>query len=331
MSSNYIEQKKNTHLYFQAGESKYAVNSDNVLEIMKLPALDYPQKLSNNIVGFLKYNNFVINIIDVRFYLDIDVKPYNTNNELLIVKTDETIFGIITDKVIGIIPFNSAMIDTIPYSDSNTIIDSLYKYENETIFIINVYAVENLLKDHSNESKIDIKNLFPQDNPSKELMVKRSHEITEKARQKLTSSELHTKSKFISFNLNDDYYCISLDYVTEVLKDTSITNVPGTPEFIEGIMNLRGDYITVLNLKKFLEIPSTKKTDKKPVIIIDCNELKLALLIDRINELFEIMSDSFEETDEGYFRSEFMYSDNLYTILNIEKIASDKKIMITDL
>ena len=137
-NSNYIEQKKNTHLYFQIGESKYAIDSANVLEIMKLPALDYPQKLPNNIVGLLKYNNFVINVVDIRFYLNIEVTPYNTNNELLIVKTDETIFGIITDKVVGIIPFNSAMIDTIPYVDSKTIIDSLYKFNEETIFIINI-------------------------------------------------------------------------------------------------------------------------------------------------------------------------------------------------
>ena len=53
---------------------------------MKLPALDYPQKLPNNIVGLLKYNNFVINVVDVRFYLNIEVRPYNTHNELLIVK-----------------------------------------------------------------------------------------------------------------------------------------------------------------------------------------------------------------------------------------------------
>ena len=58
MNSNYIEQKKNTHLYFQIGENKYAINTSNVLEIMKLPALDYPQKLPNNIIGLLKYNNF---------------------------------------------------------------------------------------------------------------------------------------------------------------------------------------------------------------------------------------------------------------------------------
>ena len=123
-SHNYLEQKKNTHLYFQIGDNKYAVNSDNVLEIMKLPALDYPQKLPNNIIGLLKYNNFVISVLDVRFYLNTQVTPYSINNELLIIRTDEVIFGIITDRVLGILPFDSALTDAIPFVDSKMIIES---------------------------------------------------------------------------------------------------------------------------------------------------------------------------------------------------------------
>ncbi len=331
-STNYLEQKKNTHLYFQIGENKYAVNSENILEIMKLPALDYPQKLPNNIVGLLKYNNFVINVIDVRFYLNIEVPSYSTQNELLIVKTDEVIFGIITDKVIGILPFDTSLMDAIPFVDSKMIIDSLYKYNKETIFIINIYAIENLLKQHDNQwANVDIPSLFPQDEASKTIMNKRTLAIADKSSLKLASGELHVRNKYISFNLNADSYCIALDYVKEVLKDTSITHVPGTPDFIEGIMNLRGDYITVINLKKFLGLASKQTPEKKPVIIIKCNELKLALLIDKINELFEFMENEIVEPGDGYFSNEFLYNGTLYTILNIEKISSDKKIIITDM
>ena len=332
MNSNYIEQKKNTHLYFQIGKNKYAINTSNVLEIMKLPALDYPQKLPNNIIGLLKYNNFVINIVDIRFFLNIDVTPYNSHNELLIVKTDEVIFGIITDKIIGILPFDTALMDQIPFIDGRMIIESLYKFQTETIFIVNIYALENLLKQHDlNLPEVDIQSLFPQDEASKALMKKRTFSIAEKSSRHLASGELHAKNKYISFNLNNDFYCIALDYVKEVLKDTSITNVPGTPDFIEGIMNLRGDYITVINLKKFLSLPETSVTDKKPVVIIKCNELKLALLIDKINELFEYQEISLEESSESYYANEFIYNQTLYTVLNIDKISSDKKIIITDM
>lgn len=332
MNNNYLEQKKNTHLYFQIGKNKYAINTANVLEIMKLPALDYPQKLPNNIVGLLKYNNFVINVVDIRFYLNIEVTPYNSHNELLIVKTDEVILGIVTDKITGILPFDTALMDQIPFVDNKMIIESLYKYNNETIFIVNIYALENLLKQHNLVlPEVDIPSLFPQDEPSKALMAKRTTSIVEKSALRLASSELHAKNKYISFNLNNDFYCIALDYVKEVLKDTSITPVPGTPDFIEGIMNLRGDYITVINLKKFLALPETITNDKKPVVIIKCNELKLALLIDKINELFEFQETIQENTSENYYANEFIYNQTLYTELNIDKISSDKRIIITDM
>ena len=332
MNNNYLEQKKNMHLYFQIGDNKYAVNTSNVLEIMKLPALDYPQKLPNNIVGLLKYNNFVINVVDIRFYLNIDVTPYNSNNELLIVKTDEVIFGIITDKIIGILPFDTALMDQIPFVDSKMVIESLYKYENETIFVVNIYALENLLKQHNaGLQEMDILSLCPQDDVSKNVMSKRTQAITEKSTMRLVSSELHVKNKYISFNLNNDYYCISLDYVKEVLKDTSITKVPGVPDYIEGIMNLRGDYITVINLKRFLSLSESVIAEKKPVIIIKCNELKLALLIDKINELFEYQETFLDESSESYYSSEFIYNKTLYTILNVDKISSDKRIIITDM
>ena len=332
MNNNYIEQKKNTHLYFKLGENQYAVDSNNVLEIMKLPALDYPQKLPNNIIGLLKYNNFVINVIDIRFYLNIEVSPYGINSELLIVKTDETIFGIVTDKVIGVLPFDSSMVDTIPFVDNKTIIDSLYKLNQETIFIINIYAIEKLLKEHNYSSTdLDIQSLFPKDLPSRELLSRRTLEIAKKARMKIASGELHAKNKYISFILNSDTYCIPLEYVAEVLKDTLITHIPGTPDCIEGIMNLRGDYITVVNLKKFFGFPSAEDNEKKPVIIINSADFKLAFLIDKINELFDFQQDDIIETGDGYFSSEFINNGVLYTILNVDKITSDKKIVVTDM
>ena len=332
-SINYIEQKKNSHLYFELGGNKYAVNTSNVLEIMKLPMLDYPQKLPNNIIGLLKYNNFVINVIDIRFYLDIKVTNYSINSELLIVKTDETIFGIVTDKIIGISPFESSKIDTIPFVDNKTIIDSIYKQNQDTIFIINIYSIENLLKGTIHSEEIDIQGLFPKDSESVDTMKARTQALAAKSGFSLMTGELHSKKKFISFNLNNDSYCISLDHVKEVLKDSTITNVPGTPDFIEGIMNLRGDYITVLNVKKFLGMNtnSEEQKEKNPVIIVNCNDMDLAFSIDRINELFEFPDDKITEANDSYYTAEFIHNETPYTVLNIDKIYTDKRIIVADL
>ena len=86
-------------LIFKLNDSKYAVSADCVLEVMKLPYLEYPQKLPNNYIGLLKYNNIMINILDLRFYLNVPIQKYDENHELIIIKTDESIFGIITEKI----------------------------------------------------------------------------------------------------------------------------------------------------------------------------------------------------------------------------------------
>ena len=293
--------------------------------------MDYPQKLPNNIIGLLKYNNFVINVVDIRFYLNIEITPYTKNNELLIVKTDQVIFGIITDKVIGILPFDTALVDRIPYIEENMIIEALYRNEQDAISIINVYSLEKVLKDHSAGShSYDIKALFPQDEISREIMAKRSQNILEKSALRLASNDGLVKDKYISLNLNNDYYCLSLDYVKEILKDVSITNIPGTPDFIEGIINLRGDYITVINLKNFLGLPNNTVNEKKPVIIINCNELQLALLVDKVNELFEFQEITQEASSDSYYEYQFVIDTTLYTVLNIDKLSADKRIMVTD-
>ena len=332
MSNNYIEQQKNTHLYFQVGANQYAVNTENVLEILKLPALDYPQKLPNNIIGLLKYNNFVINVVDIRFYLNIDVTPYSLNNDLLIVKTDEVIFGIVTDKIIGILPFDSSLVDRIPFVDNSMIIETLYRSDDETVFILNIYALENLLKQHNTGiPEYDVQSLFPNDETSLPIMIKRAKDIAEKTSQRFLVTTGQANDKYISLNLNNDFYCITLDYIKEILKDVAITSIPGTPDFIEGIMNLRGDYITVINLKKFLGLPNPETKDTKPVIIIKNNELQLAFLVDKINELFEFEEMPQETSPDSYYECQFISNSTLYTVLNIEKISSDKRIVVTDM
>ena len=59
--------------------------------------------------------------------------------------------------------------------------------------------------------------------------------------------------------------------------------------------------------------------------------LKLALLIDKINELFEYQDTESNETSESYYASEFINGTTLYTVLNIDKISSDKRIIVTDM
>ncbi len=331
MSSEFLlEQSKNNHLFFRIGDIKYAVNSNCVLEILKLPQLDYPQKLPNNIVGLMKYNNFVINVVDIRFYLNIEPSPYSTSNEVLIIKTDESIIGIIVDNVEGILPFVANKVDSLPFVDKKMLIDALYKMNDETIFIINIFSLENIIKAPDAFEPYDVQALFPVDEGSKALMLERSSQLVEKEKFQFVH-EIYTKDKFISFMLNGHSYCIKLKYVKEVLKDTTISYVPCTPDFIKGIMNLRGDFITVIDLKTFLGMKNNDNDDKKPIIIVENEDLTIAFMIDKINELFEVPDEIIPKALDSQNSIDIVHHEKVHTILNIDQILKDKRLFISDL
>lgn len=61
------------------------------------------------------------------------------------------------------------------------------------------------------------------------------------------------ETRVLEFELDDEYYCLDIDYIEEIVKEETITRVPNTPEFVEGVVDLRGQITTILNPKVTIE------------------------------------------------------------------------------
>lgn len=337
-NNSLVENNENLHLYFNLGNSKYAVNTLQVVEVIKLPLLDYPQKLANNIVGLLNYNNFTINVLDLRFYLDLPITPYSVANQLLIVKTDETIFGLIIDKVEDIILFEQSKIEPLGVYTKEKIIEFIYKKENETISIINLSALENLVKNGVPSSDIDISSLFPHDDDSRYKLMRRSQALQEKFDMNLVTN-IFSQDKFISFSLDGNIYCINFEYVREILKNFTLTPIPCNRDYIAGIIALKGDFVTIIDTKKFLNINETQtntklqEENKNNIIVLETSEYKIGFLVDEIFEIINISEDLIKNDTQNqnkYILSEVILEDKFYTILDIKNILNDERFFIEE-
>lgn len=328
------ESNESRYLYFNLGDNKYAVNTLQVVEIMKLPLLDYPQKLASNIVGLLKYNNFTINVLDLRFYLNIKVTPYSVSNQLLVVKTDESIFALIIDKVEDIISLESSKIEPFEFSTEEKIIDFIYRKENEQISIINLCTLENIVKNGVPSNDIDIPALFPHDDDSRYKLMQRNQALQEKSNFDLITN-IFSQDKFISFSLNESTYCINFEYVREFLKNFPVTPIPCNLNYLAGIIALKGDFITVINTKKLLGISDSITNDegKNNIIIFEIPDYKIGFLVDEIFDIISIPEDLIKTdpyNQNKYILSEVILEDNLYTILDIKNILADEKFFVED-
>lgn len=100
-------------------------------------------------------------------------------------------------------------------------------------------------------------------------------------------TELEKELQFSCFYLGDSLYGYEIDLVQEVNDELSITEVPLSQDFIVGIMNLRGQIITVIDQQKKIGLPTTNITKQSRVIIIKNRSEYIGLLVDRIAEVVQ--------------------------------------------
>lgn len=320
---------------FNMGEKTYAFHVSHTVEVLKLPLLEYPQKLPKHIVGILNYNNLTINIIDLRSILDLEEQNYSLNNQLIVVRTQEAIFGIIVDEVVDVMQINNEEMQLPPYSSSNKIIKMLYQLDSQMISIIDLYSVENVLKDNKfNEGSVDYESLFPEDQESRKILKERSDKLIKKSTSSFVPS-FYNHDQFIMVTLGTNIYCINMKFIKELasIKGVKITKLPFAPDYIEGVINLRGDFVTIVNLKEFLNLDYPEINPNKKILVFDSKEYSLAILVDEIQSIKNIDGDKFihkssSKFDSKYTMAEIIEDEKIYNILNVEKILNDEKLFI---
>ncbi len=138
------------------------------------------------------------------------------------------------------------------------------------------------------------------------------------------------EKQFVGFKIEDNFYCIEIEYVKEVVKVNQITWMPHAPGFVRGIINLRGIIIPIISLRlKFDLSEKEEKTDEYKVIIVNINNLLIGLIVDEFVYVFSVGNEKIQSLDgtggevkiarnliNGIARVE----NNIFLILNIKNI-----------
>ncbi|NLK63232.1 MAG: chemotaxis protein CheW [Fusobacteria bacterium] len=107
--------------------------------------------------------------------------------------------------------------------------------------------------------------------------------------------------KIISFQLANEVYGINVENVGEILKKIEIAEVPNTNPYIEGVINLRGNVIPVVNLVKKFNLKQNRDNNlEDKIIVIDDIEEQVGVLVDDVREVIKIEADMIEEVPKIY-------------------------------
>ena len=106
------------------------------------------------------------------------------------------------------------------------------------------------------------------------------------------SFEETTKDQYLTFEIDNEEYAIGIAYVSEVVMMSPITKVPDTPDYVEGIINVRGDITPVINVRKRFMKETKPFDDMNCIIYIVYKDYNLGLIADMVKEVVFIYEDS---------------------------------------
>ncbi len=138
-----------------------------------------------------------------------------------------------------------------------------------------------------------------------------------------------SEKQFVVFNLLDEEFCIDIMSVVEIIRLQDITKLPDAPEFVEGIINLRGKIIPVIDLKKRFNLEKIGTDDNTRIIITNIDNKTTGFIVDNVTEVLRLSADAIAPLDnevvgidKDYISGIGKLEKRMLIILDLNKILS---------
>ena len=135
-------------------------------------------------------------------------------------------------------------------------------------------------------------------------------------------------TQLVLFNLGDDEYGVNILDVQEIIKPQEVTKVPDSPEFMEGIINLRGTIVPIIDLKSRVRLGDTDITDDTRFIILNTDGQTIGFIVDSVKEILRLEEDTLKEVpditriNKEYIDSVVEREGKLVIVFDLKKVLS---------
>lgn len=156
--------------------------------------------------------------------------------------------------------------------------------------------------------------------------------------EKIENAMLDKEGKYLTFTLANEEYGIGILKVKEIMGTMPVTTVPQTPDYVKGVINLRGKVIPVLDLRLKFGMESVDYTDRTCIIVVEIEgkngEILMGIVVDSVSEVLNIDGGDIEETptfgaelDTKYILGMAKVKGGVKILLDIDKIFSDTELL----
>ena len=138
--------------------------------------------------------------------------------------------------------------------------------------------------------------------------------------------------QLVIFDLANEYYGVDIAAVDSIIETQTITAVPRSPEFVEGVTNLRGVVLPVIDLRKRFGLESSELTKQTRIVVVEINGMAVGMVVDAVTEVIRIQEESIEAlspiittVDSSFLTGVAKVDERLIILLDLKQILSSQE------
>jgi purine-binding chemotaxis protein CheW len=281
---SYTEERR--FVSFMLAEEEYAIPIENIKEIVQIP--EHITKIPNtekSIIGMMNLRDKILPLANLRSLFHIPEKELSEQSRIMVLSVGNLFVGVAVDSVREVLRVQESLIEPIPSilveNETNSEIKEVCRLDNGRR-LVSIISVENLFKRKDIKEALDISN---DENAIEEKLG--------------TEEEIEDEEQFVLFELDHQEYAVPISSVQEIVRiPEELTRVPKTPEFVEGVINLRGNVLPVIDLCKRLDVKKKKRDEQQRIMVFIIEDIAIGFIVDSVKEVLKIPSKFIQKTPE---------------------------------
>jgi purine-binding chemotaxis protein CheW len=264
-------------LTLDVADQEYGLDLQVVQEIIPVPDhLTHLPGSDDVVLGVIPYRDSLLSLLSLRVLLGLPTAPL-ARNKVVVTRVGETSVGLVADGTKALITLDPKLVEKAPpilsaRAGAEAQIAEIYRADKWRL--ISILSPDRLFRE-------DVMQKLTRADRARETPIVH---VGETAKRDI---------RFLAFKLSGDEFALPIDAVDEVARvPEHITRLPKTPKFLEGVVNLRGVVLPVVDQRRRFDMPACENTAGRRLIVVRSEQHRAGLIVDSVTEVLRCSPDA---------------------------------------
>jgi len=273
---------------FNVEGQEYAIAIEDVQEIVQVPeAVIHVPHSESHVLGVMTLRNRLLPLVQLRRIFGLPDSDLDEKSRIVVLTLNSVSVGVVVDAVSEVLRVSKSGVDPLPAllaREGNLAEVTAICRLNNGKRLVSIMTARNLF-DHS-----AIKSAI-----SEALNTVNDSEVESRSKAKETDDNLDDDEQVVVFRLDKEEFGAPIASVQEIVRvPEELVRVPQAPSFVEGVINLRGTVLPVIDLRLRLGLKQVERTDRQRIMVFLISDVRTGFIVDQVAEVLKIPKSAIE-------------------------------------